>query len=99
MGNKLSYIWETRVECSRQSDRTEGPWGKATSQRAARSQGVNGEALECVCRKLALAGCELMTLPAAQVIPKSMSWLLILQEDSLPVMGENSNKVMLGRNA
>ena len=96
MGNKLSYIWETTMECSGQSDRPEGLWGKATSQKEARSQGVNVEARECVCRKLALAGCELMTLPAAQVIPKPMSWLLILQEDSLPVMAKTITRSCWG---
>lgn len=45
------------------------------------------------CRKLSPAGCELMTLQAAQVMPKIIVVVLHPWEDSLPSMG--SNKVVL----
>lgn len=45
-------------------------------------------------KKLSPTGCELMTLPAAQVIPKiGPAGLLLPQEDSLPLMG--NDKVVL----
>lgn len=66
-----SEVWETTTECPGQS---EGAWGLMGEEQHPKEDlgalGVMEKAWNVFCRKLSPTGCELMTLPAIQVIPK-----------------------------